>query len=111
MPSHGGFTFNHYIGADLSEYDLFIIPSEGSVDKLEELGARELIIVFWVDTDVYAKMQLAEDRSVVFLGMVSRNRENNIKITIIEPGLKLGGSYCLIQDKKISMSTTYLTKD
>ena len=33
---------------DLSEYDLFIIPSEGSVDELEELGAREVIIVFRV---------------------------------------------------------------
>ena len=54
---------------------------------------------FGVDTDVYAKTQLDEDRSVVFLGMVSNNRENNIKITIIEPGLKLGGSYRLIQDK------------
>jgi hypothetical protein len=69
---------------------------------------ENLLLFFRVDTDVYAK---TEDGFVVFLGIVSRSRENNIKIIITEPGLKLGDSYRLIQDKKISMSMTYLSKD
>ena len=37
----------------LTRIDLFIIPSEGSVDELEELGARELIIVFFASIQMY----------------------------------------------------------
>ena len=54
---HGGFTFNHYVDADLSEYDLFTISSEASVDELEELGARDLLLFFGRYRCI-AKMQL-----------------------------------------------------
>jgi glycosyltransferase involved in cell wall biosynthesis len=86
LPSHGGFTFNHYVGADLSEYDSFIIPSEGSVDELKALGAREVNVVhFGVDTDVYTPLQLEQDIDLLFFGNGSRDRANNIRMMITEP--------------------------
>jgi glycosyltransferase involved in cell wall biosynthesis len=86
LPSHGGFTFNHYVGADLSEYDSFIIPSEGSVHELRELGATDVHIVhFGVDPDVYTPMPVKQDIDVLFFGNGSRDRENNIRMMITEP--------------------------
>ena len=40
LPSQGGFTFNYYNGADLREYDSFIIASEGSAEQIRELGVE-----------------------------------------------------------------------
>jgi spore maturation protein CgeB len=86
LPSNGGFTFNHYVGADLSEYDSFIIPSEGSVNELKELGALDVKIVhFGVDPDLYTPMPLKQDIDLFFFGNGSRDRENNIRMMITEP--------------------------
>jgi glycosyltransferase involved in cell wall biosynthesis len=86
LPSYGGFTFNHYVGADLSEYDSFIIPSEGSVHELMDLGATDVHIVhFGVDPDLYTPMPVKQDIDVLFFGNGSRDRENNIRMMITDP--------------------------
>jgi spore maturation protein CgeB len=105
LPSNGGFTFNHYVNADLSEYDSFIIPSEGSVSELKELGARDINIVhFGVDPDVYTAMPVVQDIDLLFFGNGSRDRANNIKMMITEPSR-------VLLNYKFTVSGRYLELD
>lgn len=86
LPSGGGFTFNYYTGADLGEYDSFIIPSEGCVSELKELGARKVDVVhFGVDLDVYSPLALEKDIDFFFFGNGGHARKNNITMMIAEP--------------------------
>jgi len=86
LPSAGGLTFNHYIGADLSEIDSFIIPSEGSVSELSNLGASQVNIVhFGVDVDTYTPISSIKDIDFLFFGYGGRERKNNINMMITEP--------------------------
>jgi spore maturation protein CgeB len=90
LPSSGGLTFNHYVGADLDEIDSFIIPSEGSVPELRNLGASQVSIVhFGVDIDAYTPIPVAKDIDFLFFGYGSYNREDNIKMMITEPSKTL----------------------
>jgi len=90
LPSSGGVTFNHYIGADLDEIDCFIIPSEGSVAELRNLGASQISIVhFGVDVDTYTPVSVQKDIDFLFFGYGSRNREDFIKMMITEPSKRL----------------------
>lgn len=91
LPSFGGFTFNHYLGSDLLEYDAFIVPSEGSVDTLMEMGATNVdILHFGVDPDVYKTDEsLAKKRDLFFYGHGGKAREKNIKMMITEPSKKM----------------------
>jgi spore maturation protein CgeB len=104
LPSFGGFTFNHYVDADLSEYDSFIIPSEGSVKELKELGARDVNVVhFGVDPDVYTPMQVAQDIDLLFFGNGSRDRAINIKMMIAEPSRVLSKYKFIISGRYINL--------
>jgi len=86
LPSHGGFTFNHYREADLGEYDSIVTPSEGSVDELKELGANRVnVIHFGVDLDVYKPINISKDIDFFFFGNDGRARINNMKMMISEP--------------------------
>lgn len=86
LPEYGGFTFNYYEGADTSEYDAFIIPSEGSLNRLKELGARKIFVLhFGVDPDVYSPLSCAQDIDVFFFGGGSRGRERSIDMMIAKP--------------------------
>jgi hypothetical protein len=88
LPSHGGFTFNYYIGADLGEYDSFIVTSEGSINELHELGARKVAVVhFGVDPGFYPPQQVKKDIDILFYGNGGSSREKNIKMMITEPSL------------------------
>jgi spore maturation protein CgeB len=91
LPSHGGFTFNYYNGADLREYDSFIINSEGSAGQLRELGASRINVVHYgVDPDVYRRLTVEEqDIDVFFFGNGGRARAKNIKMMIAEPSIAL----------------------
>jgi len=54
LQKFGGFTFNYFRGADLSEYDVIICPSEGVAEDLYELGAKRIEYVhFGVDPDLF----------------------------------------------------------
>jgi len=86
LPEYKGFTFNYYIGADVSEYDAFVIPSEGSLSRLLELGARKVFFLhFGVDPDVYSPLNCVQNIDVFFFGGGSKGREHSIDMMITEP--------------------------
>jgi spore maturation protein CgeB len=90
LPSQGGFTFNYYNGADLREYDSFIIASEGAAGELRELGASKINVVHYgVDPDVYRRLTVEEDIDIFFFGNGGRARAKNIKMMIAEPSRAL----------------------
>lgn len=91
LPSHGGFTFNYLRGADLGEYDSIIVPSEGSVTELRELGARDVNVVhFGVDPDVYTPVRVKKDIDFFFFGNGGFARAKNLKMMITGPSRQLG---------------------
>ena len=103
LPSHGGFTFNYLKGADLGEYDSIIIPSEGSVAELRELGAREVKVVhFGVDPDVFGPLVLNKDIDFFFFGNDGGARENNLKMMISEPSKLLENNF-IVSGRHISI--------
>lgn len=86
LPRFGGFTVDYYHGADLTEYDAFIINSKGSVDELRDLGASEVKVVYWgVDPSVFAPVACYQDIDVFFYGAGSVRREKEIDMLIKEP--------------------------
>ncbi len=86
LPKHGGFTFNHFVGADLTDYDSIKIPSEGSVDDVKSFGAQNVDVVHCgVDMDVYSPISLQKDIDFFFFGNGGKAREKNIKMMISEP--------------------------
>lgn len=86
LPSHGGFTFNHLKDADLNEYDSIIVPSEGSVPELRELGARQVKVVhFGVDPQVYTPIKIEKDIDLFFFGNGGSSRANNLRMMITDP--------------------------
>jgi glycosyltransferase involved in cell wall biosynthesis len=90
LPSHGGFTFNSLQGVDLSEFDSVIVPSEGSVSALKNLGATSVNVVhFGVDLDIYKPIKVQKDIDFFFFGNGGRARINNLKMMIKEPSLVL----------------------
>jgi glycosyltransferase involved in cell wall biosynthesis len=94
LPSHGGFTFNYYPGADLNEYDLFIIPSEGSIPELRELGARRIEVVhFGVDPSVYIPTNPSRDIDVFFFGNGGSARQKNLEMMIAEPSRQISRKF------------------
>jgi spore maturation protein CgeB len=86
LPSHGGFTFDYLRGADLDEYDSIIVPSEGSVTELKDLGARNVNIVhFGVDPDIFSPVTIKKDIDFFFFGNGGIARAKNLKMMITEP--------------------------
>jgi spore maturation protein CgeB len=94
LPSHGGFTFNYLRGADLSEYDSIIVPSEGSVTELKELGARSVNVVhFGVDPYVFSPINVKKDIDFFFFGNGGLERAKNLTMMITEPSRILGHKF------------------
>ena len=90
LPSHGGFTFNYYPGSNLQEYDLFIIPSEESVQELKQLGANCVEVVhFGVDPSLYLPISVQKDIDVFFFGNGGSARRNNLQMMIATPSRSL----------------------
>lgn len=71
LPRYGGFStgFNIYEGADLTEFDAFLINSEGGIPILQEMGARRIYALHYgVDPDVYRPVETEQDIDVFFYG-------------------------------------------
>jgi len=87
-------TFNYMDGANLNEYDSFIIPSEGSVSKLKEMGVSKIDVVhFGVDIDVFTPIQLEKDNDILFFGNGAEFRINYLKMMITEPSKVLKSNF------------------
>lgn len=94
LPEYRGFSFNHFINADLSEFDAFIIPSEGSKKRLLEMGARKVhILHFGVDPDVYLPIETDQMIDVFFSGNGSRNREKSILELVSKPSREIEADF------------------
>jgi len=94
LPEYGGFYFNHFPGADLSEFDAFIIPSEGCRKRLIEMGAGKVFVLhFGVDPSVYSPVETDRFIDVFFSGNGSRNREKAIESLIAVPSKKVDANF------------------
>jgi glycosyltransferase involved in cell wall biosynthesis len=105
LPSQGGFTFNYYGGSDLTEYDSFIIASEGASEQLMEMGARQVDVVHYgVDPDVYRRLEIKEeDIDIFFFGNGGRARARNIKTMIAEPSRALNNHNFLVSGRNFNV--------
>jgi spore maturation protein CgeB len=71
LPYHGGFStgFSIYEGADLSEFDAFLINSEGGISILQEMGARNVYALHYgVDPEIFRPVEAEHDIDVFFYG-------------------------------------------
>jgi|APSaa5957512535_1039671.scaffolds.fasta_scaffold00463_32 spore maturation protein CgeB len=90
LPENGGFTFNHYEDADLSEYDLFIITSEGSKQRLLEMGANSVEFVhIGIDPNEYKPIQTKKDIDIFFFGHNGDSRKKYVDMMITKPSNQL----------------------
>jgi spore maturation protein CgeB len=96
LPEHGGFTFNYYPGSNLSEYDSFLVTSEGSVNRLKELGAEHIETVhIGIDPDEYKPIKIKKDIDFFFYGHNGHTRKNFINMMISDPSKILGYNFVL----------------
>jgi spore maturation protein CgeB len=97
LPSSGGFTFNHYLGADLHEFDSIVIPSEGSKESLKDLGANNVdILHFGVDPEVYElRNPLSKEIDLFFYGMGGKAREKNVKLMLADPSKRMSSNFLI----------------
>lgn len=94
LPEHGGFTFNFYKGADLSEYDSFIITSEGSKQRLMEMGANSVEFVhIGIDPNEYKPIQTKKDIDIFFFGHNGNSRKKYVDMMITEPSNFLSNNF------------------
>lgn len=90
LPEHGGFTFNFYQGADLSEYDSFIITSEGSKSRLLEMGANSVEFVhIGIDPNEYKPIEIKKDIDIFFFGHGGESRKKYVDMMITNPSKNL----------------------
>lgn len=90
LPSYGGFSFNHYVDADLSPFDAVVGTSEGVRDDVLRLGANRYEVVhFGADPDVYRPLSMQKDIDFFFSGVGVRFREDWIHSMIVQPSEKL----------------------
>jgi spore maturation protein CgeB len=92
LPRFGGFAsgFRIYDGADLSEYDGFMCNSEAGAAELIDMGAKRVQTVHWgVDPELYAPLDIPEDRDVFFYGLGAEFREQWIESMLIEPSRRM----------------------
>lgn len=96
LPEHGGFTFNYYTGADLTEYDSVLVTSEGSIPRIKEMGATSVETVhIGVDPDEYRPLNVEKDIDFFFFGHGGKSREKFVKMMITEPSKKLNYKFVL----------------
>jgi len=89
LPSFGGFHFSYYVGADLSEYSLFLSNSAGVQREIAELGAaRTDTLLFAADPEIYHPIQVEKNTDIFFSGMGTKFREEWIQKMLINPALK-----------------------
>lgn len=91
LPKYGGLSLSFYNGADVSEYDGFIVNSKGVVDELREMGANKVYTVYWgVDPSFFSPLQdIERDIDVSFYGVGSKGREYWITEMLSKPSKML----------------------
>ena len=91
LPEHvsgRGFMFDYYQGADLREFDLFLVNSEGTLDSLRKRGARNVMPLHYAaDPKLFHPVVVEKKWDVAFFGYGSQNREKWMTRMITEPSL------------------------
>lgn len=96
LPENGGFTFNFYPGADLSEYDSFLITSEGTKSRLLEMGANSVeFIHIGIDPDEYKPIPIKKDLDIFFFGHGGTSRTKFVEMMISQPSKKLNYNFLI----------------
>jgi spore maturation protein CgeB len=92
LPEFGGMDtgFNHYHGADPSEYDLVITNSEGGIPRLLELGVRRAEPLFWAaDPTLFQPIAVEKSCDVFFYGYGDKFRRDWMQSLVGEPSGEL----------------------
>ncbi len=72
-----GLRFNSYDGADLSEYDLFLVNSEAVIPTMEAAGAKKVLPFHYaVDADLFTPVDVPKDIDVAYFALNSIARES-----------------------------------
>ena len=97
LPSYGGFSFDYYQDADLSEYDAFIGNSETALQELRTLGAKSAYPVhFAADPDLFSPVPVEkQDVDVFFSAWGNRDREFWMNEMITTPSKKLNSKFVI----------------
>ncbi len=78
LPGFAGFSsgFKIYQGADVREYTAFISNSKGGAEKLCEMGARGVHVLYYAaDPDLFSPVDVPQDIDVFFYGHTREYRE------------------------------------
>ncbi len=93
LPEYGGTDtsgFNYYVGADPGEYDLVVGNSEGSLERLLELGARRAEAIHWAaDPELFHPQEVEKEADVFFYGHSDKFRREWMRDLIGEPSRRL----------------------
>jgi len=93
LPEYGGTDtcgFNYYVGAEPAEYDLVVGNSEGSLERLLELGARRAEAIHWAaDPDLFRPREVDKEADVFFYGHSDKFRREWMRELIGEPSRRL----------------------
>lgn len=85
-----GFKFNYFIGADISDYDVFFTNSKGVIPDLEELGAKNIVPLYYAaDPDIFSPIEQENDIDVFFYGYGNELREEWMTNMITIPSKRL----------------------
>jgi spore maturation protein CgeB len=93
LPEHGGTDtsgFNYYVGAEPAEYDLIVGNSEGSLDRVLELGARRAEAIHWAaDPELFHPRDVEKEMDVFFYGHSDKFRREWMRELLGEPSRRL----------------------
>jgi glycosyltransferase involved in cell wall biosynthesis len=92
LPYYGGFStgFSIYEGADLSEFDAFLINSEGGIPILQEMGAKKVYALqYGADPEIYRPIEIAQDFDVFFYGWGYEYRKEWMELMLKLPSREL----------------------
>ena len=101
LPRLAGFStgFRIYYDADLSEYDLFIGNSIGSMQELEKMGAKKTQPLIWgTDPTTFSPMEISnQDIDIFFYGFGDEYRQDWMKWMISEPSQQMPESKFVVR--------------
>ena len=99
LPEHGlnrGFMFDYYHEANLQEYDLFLVNSEGVIRDLEKRGARKVRTLHYAaDPGLFKPLPIRKDFDVAFFGYGSQTREKWLTRMIAEPSVRMPNKFAV----------------
>jgi len=84
------FRMSSFYNVNLSEYDAFIVNSDGVVKKLKALGVSNVyVLYFGADPDLFSPLEVKRDIDISFYGYGAHLREDAMKCMITQPSQNL----------------------